>query len=128
MYADPASGPGGRGGRGRRLQQNSKVATEIRCATMASRETSRTLGVRPLCSSSGGPSRSVVAEGHGEGPFEAVQAGAHGEACSAIDSTVLEGTMKRQRTNEQITDQHRAAPAGDYTAPQVTLSNGTAPP
>ena len=94
---------------------------------MASRETSRTLGCGHRRVRWAEASASEDAEDRGQGPSEAVQAGAGSGARSAVESTVLDGANKRQRTDELSTGQHHAAPAGDHAAPQDTSSNGTAP-
>ena len=95
---------------------------------MASRETSRTLGSGLGHSRLRGPELSDVAENRGKGLSEAVQSGADSDACSAVDSTALDGAAKRQRTDDLSTGQHQAAPAGDPIAPQETSSDGAMPP
>ena len=70
---------------------------------MASRETSRTLGCGQRRVRWAEASASEDAEDRGQGPSEAVQAGAGSGARSAVESTVLDGANKRQRTDELST-------------------------
>ena len=95
---------------------------------MASRETSRTLGRGQQRVHFVEAAASEDAENRDQGPLEAVQAGKGSGARSAVESTVLDGANKRQRTDELSTGEHQAAPAGDHAAPRETPSNGAVPP
>ena len=94
---------------------------------MASRETSRTLGRGQQRVRFVEAAASEDAENRDQGPLEAVQAGKGSGARSAVESTVLDGANKRQRTDELSTGEHQAAPPADHAAPQDTSYAGALP-
>ena len=92
---------------------------------MASLESSRTLGSRRRVTVMPGLSPTGVSAYAGDDCDETVHTGAGSTPPYSSDSSPYSCSTKKQRTDETLSSEHRAAPLQDHAAPQDYALEGT---